>query len=140
MRKGCQVWLVQGCLLHTNWSGDALSADGPWGSIQWQCQGHQIVECLTHCILSVWCHRVEYGWLAISSDTSGEQLGKDIMCHNITTCSSVDLASEASSLIWSYFCRHGDSCPSVSKCINVDCSDVDVFWVNRGWGGHADRG
>ena len=43
MRKGDQVLLVQGCLLHTIWSGDALSADGPWVSIQWQCLGLQIV-------------------------------------------------------------------------------------------------
>ena len=29
MRKGGQVWLVQDCLLHTIWSGDASSTDGP---------------------------------------------------------------------------------------------------------------
>ena len=83
---------------------------------------------------------MESTWLAILSDTSGEQFGKDMKWHNITTCSSVDFASEASMLIWSYVSRHGDSCPSFSKCINVDCSDVDVFWVTGGWVGHADRG
>ena len=60
---------------------------------------------------------------------SGEQFGKDTMWHNIITCSSVDFASKPSMLIWSYFCRHGDNCPNFSECINVDCSDVDVFWV-----------
>ena len=57
---------------------------------------------------------------------SGEQLGKDMKWHNITICSSVDFASEASTLIWSYFSRYGDSCPSFSESIDVDCSDVDV--------------
>ena len=28
----------------------------------------------------------------------------------------------------SFFSRHGDSCLSFSECINVDCSDVDMFW------------
>ena len=42
-------------------------------------------------------------------------------------------------LIWSYLSRDGDSCPSFNEYINVDCSDVDVFWVTRGWGGHADK-
>ena len=57
MRRGGQVWQVQGCLLHTIWSGDALSTDGPWVSIQWQCLGLIIVKCLIHCMLSVWFHR-----------------------------------------------------------------------------------
>ena len=63
MRKGNQVWLVQDYLLHTISSGHALSAVGPWGSIQWQCLGLQIVECLIHCMPSVWCHRGGV-WLA----------------------------------------------------------------------------
>ena len=53
MRKGGQVWLAMGCLLHTIRSGDASSADGPWVSIQLQCLWLQIVECLIHCTLSV---------------------------------------------------------------------------------------
>ena len=80
------------------------------------------------------------GWLAISIDMSGEQFGKNKKWHNITICTSIDFAPEASMLIWSYFSRHGDSHPSFGKCINVDCSDVDVFWVTRGWLGHVDRG
>ena len=78
MRKGSQVWLVQDCLLHTIWSGDALSVDGPWLSILWQCLGIQIVECFTHCMPSVWFTGVESGWLAILSDMSGEQFSKDM--------------------------------------------------------------
>ena len=34
-----------------------FECDGPWGSIQWQCLGFQIVEYLIHCTLSVWSHR-----------------------------------------------------------------------------------
>ena len=45
---------------------------------------------------------VESSWLAISSDTSVEQLGKDTKWHNITTCCSVDFAFEASTFIWFY--------------------------------------
>ena len=67
---------------------------------------------------------VESGRLAISSDMSGEQFGKDVKWHDI----------------WSYFSRNSDSCPSFGECINVEYSDVDVFWVTRGWVGHADRG
>ena len=83
---------------------------------------------------------VESGWIAIPSDTSGKQFGKDLKWHNITTCTSVDVASEASTMTWCYVSRYGDSCPSFDECINADCSDVDVFWVTRGWVGHADRG
>ena len=90
--------------------------------------------------ISVVSTGVESGWIAISSDMSGEQFGKHAKWHNITTCSSVDFAAEASTLIWSYFSRHGDGCPSFGECINVECSDFDVFWVNRGWVGHADNG
>ena len=59
MRRGGQVWQVQGCLLHTIRSGDALSADGPWGSIQWHCLVLQIVECLIH-------------WYAVSLVSQGQ--------------------------------------------------------------------
>ena len=52
-----------GGLVHTIWSGDVLSTDDPRGSIQWQCLWLQIVECLTHCMLSVWFHRGKV-WLA----------------------------------------------------------------------------
>ena len=83
---------------------------------------------------------VESSWLAISIDTSGKQFGKDAKWHNITTCASVDFVSEASTLIWSYFSRHGDNCPSFDECINVDWSDVDVFWITTDWVGHTDRG
>ena len=76
----------------------------------------------------------ESSWLAIPSDTSGEQFGKDMKWHNITACTGIDLASEASTLIWAYFSRHGDSCLSFSECTNVDCSDIDVFWVIKGLG------
>ena len=88
-----------------------------------------IVWSIVHCQSGV--TGVKSGWLAICSDTSGEQLGKDVKWHNVTTCTSVDFASEASTVIWAYFSRHGDSCPSFGECINVDCSDVDVFWVSR---------
>ena len=80
------------------------------------------------------------GWLAMSSDTSGDQFGKDTKWHNTTTCSSVDFASEASMLIWSYSSRYGDSCLHFSECINVDYSDIEVFLVTRRWGRHADGG
>ena len=81
----------QGCLLHTIWSGVTLSTDGPWVSIQWQCLWLQIVECSVHCMLSVWFHRAKSSWLAICSDRTGEQLGKDMKWHNINTCTSVPL-------------------------------------------------
>ena len=57
---------------------------------------------------------------------TGEQLGKDAKWHNITAYTSVLFASEASMMIWAYFSRHGDSCPSFSECINVDCHGVDM--------------
>ena len=135
MRKVGQGWLVQGCELHTIWSGDVLNTDGLWVSIQWQCLGLQIVECLIQCMPSVWCHWMESIWachpLVICL---GNNLAKTWSGHDITTCSSVNFASEASTLIWSCFSRHGDSCPSFSECINGDCSDVDVFLLSRGWG------
>ena len=70
---------------------------------------------------------MESSWLAIPDDTSGEQFDNDVKWHNISTCFSVDFASEASTMIWAYFSRHGNSCLSVGECINVDCSDVDAF-------------
>ena len=48
--------------------------------------------------ISVASQGVESGWLAISSDTSGEQFGKDVKWYNITTCSSVNFVPEASTL------------------------------------------
>ena len=63
---------------------------------------------------------------------TGEQLGKDMKWHNITTCSSANFASEASTMIWAYFSRHGDSCASFSECINVDCSSVDTDFIAFG--------
>ena len=132
MRKGGQLWQAQVYLLHTIWSGDALSADDPWVSIQWQCLRLQIVECLIYCMASVWCHRVESGWLVICSNMTAEQLGKDAKWPNITTCTSVNIAWEASMLIWAYFSRHGDSCPSFSECINVYCSGVDMDFITLG--------
>ena len=33
---------------------------------------------------------------------------------------------------WAYFSRHGDSCPSFSECINVDCSGVDKEFITLG--------
>ena len=57
----------------------------------------------------------------------GNNFGRDAKWHNITTCSSVNFASEVSTLIWCYFRRHGDNCLSFSECINVDC---------RVWYGH----
>ena len=110
MRKGDHIWWVQGCLLHTICSADTLTTEGPWVPIQCQCLGLQIVECLIHCMPSVSVTVAESSWLAICSDKSGEQLGKDMMWHDITTCFSVDFASEASTLIGSNFSRHGDSC------------------------------
>ena len=89
---------------------------------------------------SVWCHRGGVWLVAIPIDMSGEQFGKDRKWPNITICTSINSAPEASTLIWSYFSRHGDSCPSFSEYINVDCSYVDVFLVTRGWVGHANRG
>ena len=74
---------------------------------------------------------VSQGWSLVgvpsSSDTSGEQFGKDAKWHNIITCSSVNFASEASTLIWSYFSRHGDSCQtsvsaSVLMAVMLMCS------------------
>ena len=52
--------------------------------------------------------------------------------HNITTCTSVDFALEASMMIWFYFSRHGDSFPSFSECIIVDCSGVDMDFITLG--------
>ena len=63
---------------------------------------------------------------------SGEQLGKDGKWHNITACTSVDFASETSTMIQSYFSRHGDSCPSFGECINVGCSGVDTDFIALG--------
>ena len=57
MMKRGQVWLVMGFLLHTIWSGDALSTDSSWRYIHLLCLGLQIMECLIHCTPSVWCHR-----------------------------------------------------------------------------------
>ena len=31
-------------------------------------------------------------------------------------------------------------CPNFGEYINVDCSDIDVFWVTRSLVGHADMG
>ena len=95
----------------------------PLGSIQWQCLGLQIVECLIHCMWSDWFYGVESSWLAICSDMTGEQLGKDTKWHNITICTVVDFASEASTMIWAYFSRH------FSEYINVDCSGVDKDFI-----------
>ena len=61
-----------------------------------------------------------------------EQPGKDTKWHNITIFTSVYLALEASTMIWSYSSRYGNSCPSFSEAINVDCSGVDmdvITWV-----------
>ena len=35
-------------------------------------------------------------------------------------------------MIWAYISRHGDSCPSFSECINVDCSGVDMNFITLG--------
>ena len=68
----------------------------PWVLIQWQCLALHIVECLIHCMPSVWCHMGRAcSWLAIPNHMSGKQFGKDAKLHNITTCSSVDFPSEA---------------------------------------------
>ena len=63
------------------------------------------------------------GWLAICSDTTREQLGKDMNWHNITTCASITFALEATTIVKS------DNCPSFSECINVYCSGVDMDFI-----------
>ena len=45
---------------------------------------------------------------------------------------SVNFASEASTMIWAYFSRHGDRCQSFSECINVDCSGIDMDFITLG--------
>ena len=81
------------------------------------------MECLIHCMLSDWFYGVKSSWLAICSDMTREQLGKDTKWHNITTCTVADFASEASTMIWAYFSRH------FSEYINVDCSGVDKDFI-----------
>ena len=42
------------------------------------------------------CHHwLQSSWWTISIDTSGEQLGKCMQCHDISTCTSVNLAWES---------------------------------------------
>ena len=72
------------------------------------------------------------GCLTICSNMAGEQLGKDMKWHNITACTSVNFALQASTLIWPYFRRHGDSCPSFNECINIDCSGGDMDIITPG--------
>ena len=35
-------------------------------------------------------------------------------------------------MILAYFSRHGDSCPSFSECINVDCRGDDTDFITLG--------
>ena len=63
---------------------------------------------------------------------TGEQLGKGMKWHNITPCTSVDFALEASTMILVYSSRHGDTCLHFSECINADCSGVDMDFMTLG--------
>ena len=51
----------------------------------------------------VCCGWLQSSWWNISVDTSGEQLGKCMQWHDITTCTGVNLALESHKLIWVQF-------------------------------------
>ena len=80
----------------------------------------------------------KFGWLAICSDMTEEQLGKDMQSGiTLPPAPVLIFASEASTMIWAYFSRHGDSCPSFIECINVDCSGVDMDFITLWYQSHC---
>ena len=113
-----QVWHIMGvlgllvlvCLLCTNVSIDGLQHVFLWESSLLLCPVFQTGVFWICCKLSgmSWMtsillvnHQHWYIW---------EQLGKCMQWHDITTCTSVDLALESRKFVWSNLSRHQDSC------------------------------
>ena len=64
---------------------------------------------------------------------SGEQLGKCLQWHDITTCTSVNLALQGSTLMWSNPRRHLHCCKYFSYSIYLNIRNVYSVWVTVRW-------
>ena len=62
----------------------------------------------------------------------GNNLAKMQIGITLPLATMLTVCWRASTMIWSYFSRHSDSCPSFSECINVDCSGVDMDFITLG--------
>ena len=64
---------------------------------------------------------------------SGEQLGKCLQWHDITTCSSVNLTLEGSMLTWPNLSRHLHCCKCFSCSIYSNMRNIYSVWVTVRW-------
>ena len=112
----CQVWHMMGvlgllvlvCLLCTIWSVDSLQHLFLWESSLFLYPVFQTGVFWIHCKLSGVLGWLQSSWWTISIDMSGEQLGECTQWHDITTCTSVNLALESHKFVWSNLSRHLD--------------------------------
>ena len=63
----------------------------------------------------------------------GEQLGKCLQLHDITTCTSVNLAFQGSMLMWSNLSRHLHCCKHFSCSIYSNIRNVYTVGVTVRW-------
>ena len=126
----CQVWHMMGvlgllvlvCLLCTTMVHRQFATSFSFGSPVYcciQCSELGYFGSIVSC--QACCGWLQSSWWIIGIDMSGEQLGKYTQWHDITTCTSVDLALECCKFVWSNLSWHRDSCKGFSWLSLSEC-------------------